>query len=41
MTQLVESLKRLYNKGQLSDMKLQNMLQKQIITSYEYQYITR
>ena len=41
MTQLVESLKRLYNKGKLSDMKLQNMLQKQIITSYEYQYITR
>lgn len=39
MTQLVESLKRLFSKGKLSSKKLQEMLQKQTITSYEYQYI--
>lgn len=40
MTQLVESLKRLYKKGSVSEVKLQSMLQKHTITSYEYQYIT-
>ena len=39
MTQLVESLKRLYKKGKISEEKLHTMLQKSIITDYEYKYI--
>lgn len=39
MTQLVESLKRLYEKGKLSEEKLQLMIQKSTITDYEYKYI--
>lgn len=40
MTQLIESLKRLYKNGKISEEKLQSMLQKNTITQYEYQYIT-
>ncbi len=39
MTQLVESLKRLYEKGKISEEKLQSMIQKSTITDYEYKYI--
>ncbi len=39
MTQLVESLKRLYKKGKISEEKLQIMIKKSTITDYEYRYI--
>mgnify|MGYP003371510529 CR=1 FL=1 len=39
MTQLVESLKRLYEKEKISKEKLQSMIVKNTITSYEYRYI--
>lgn len=39
MNMLVESLKRLYLKGEISSTKLNDMLIKKTITKEEYQYI--
>ena len=40
MNTLVESLKRLYSKGQVSDEKLTHMVTEKKITAEEKQYIT-
>lgn len=40
MNTLVESLKRLYSKGQVSDEKLTQMVTEKKITAEEKQYIT-
>lgn len=38
---LVESLKRLYQRGKVTDEKLQSMVEKETITQEEFNYITQ
>lgn len=37
---LVESLKRLYQKGKVTDSKLKDMIKKKTLTQEEFDYIT-
>lgn len=41
MSQLIESLKRLYNNGKITKEKLQVMLNEKKITEIDFEYITK
>lgn len=40
MSQFVESLKRLYENGEVAVFKLNKLLESKVITDEEYEYIT-